>query len=158
MINKPADDKEAIKRAFAAWLYRVQDRNAEKRGTPKQVLANQLIELQKTLENQASVVQINQYNTEEYHTQKSALFLGYLSAQRLGMSVCKNSTERAQQKAIANLSNHSNILLQKRISEALAANLAKISQLKDVIAQQEHTNDDLSQQNDSYRNGAFNAV
>jgi hypothetical protein len=57
-----------------------------------------------------------------------------------------------------NLSDHGNLRLQSRIGEALHMNLAKISELKDIIADQEVRNELLAESNDSFRIGALDAV
>ena len=57
-----------------------------------------------------------------------------------------------------NLSDHGNIKLQTRISEALQTNLQKIAELKDIIADQEVRNELLAESSDNFRVGALDAV
>ena len=67
-----------------------------------------------------------------------------MSAQKLALSSSLNSYQRAERKAIMNLSDHGNLNLQNKISDALDANINRITQLKSLIASMETQNQELA--------------
>jgi predicted nucleotide-binding protein len=81
-----------------------------------------------------------------------------MSAQKLALSASVNSYQRAERKAIMTLSDHGNINLQNKISDAIDANLHRISELKSLIGAMETQNTELAHDNDDFRNGAMDAV
>lgn len=56
------------------------------------------------------------------------------------------------------ISDHGNLNLQNKISDALDANLQRIEELKSLIASMEQSNAELAGANDEFRAGAMDAV
>lgn len=74
------------------------------------------------------------------------------------MSLGKEGICRGKRQAVAALSANSYAKVHGRISSALDENLARIGELKDLIASHETNNTELALSNDAYRNEAISAV
>lgn len=160
-VNRKAQKLEAtnkLQHAFEKWRHVIGERRRALYGTPMEELKERTMRNVKTLNQMAEKLDTDVDNMQEFTDQRNMLFRGYISGQKLAISASINSHQRAQQKAIMRLSDHGNLNLQARISDALRANLDKIGQLKDVIAKQEARNEHLAVSNDSFRHGAMDAV